>query len=275
MMKNEILERIVLDLPLISQLFDYDVYITVMDTKGVVQGFSVPDGVEPAMQVGDTFHDASGAFQEVMQTGKAKHNRLPKEVMGEVFEGVLVPVKDGRELVGCIICSYSADMKEEVMQIAGKFQKSIHHVNDSMQSVVEGMNNLAAMISDMSEVATNVEGDVQEAVDVVGKISSNASRSNILALNASIEAARSGEYGRGFTVVATQMGQLSKDSGSSAKDIKATLDTITEHLISIVSTMKNADDIAKEHMDNIAKIQEVLEETIVLAEKLENQAKGH
>lgn len=274
-MENEILERIVLDLPLISQLFDQDVYITIMDTQGIIQGFSVPDGVAPAMQIGDAFHDSSGAFQEVIKTGKAKHNRLPKEVMGEVFEGILVPIKDNGEVIGCIICSHSADTKEKVMEIAVKFQNSMHDVNASMQTIVEGIDNLTAILDNMGNITSNVEGDVQEAVGVVGKISGNASRSNILALNASIEAARSGEYGRGFTVVATQMGKLSKDSGNSAKEIKATLDTITEHLISIVAFMKDANDITREHINNITKIQEVLDETIVLAEKLENHAKQY
>lgn len=271
-MKNENLERIVSELPLIKQLFKYDVYLTVMDAEGIVQGFSVPDGVEPALHVGDPFQDPSGAFQEVIRTGNVKHNRLPKEVMGEAFEGILAPIKDGREVVGCIICTYSTEMKEETMRIAVKFQESMHSVNESIQSVVARIGNLAAMLNDMSETATNVEGDVQAAVDVVGKISDNASRSNILALNASIEAARSGEYGRGFSVVATQMGQLAKDSGSSATDIKATLADITEHLISMVTSMKEANEIAKKNRNSISEIQDILENSIMLAEKLEKNA---
>lgn len=273
-MKNECLERIVADLPLIKLLFEHDVYLTVLDAEGIIQGFSLPDGVDPMLQVGDVFHDPSGAFDEVMQTGRVKHNRLPKEAMGEAFEGVVVPIKDGSKIVGCITCTYSVDTKEEIMQIAVKFQESMHDIDKSIQSVVAGTNDLVSMLSNVGGITTSIEGDVQAAVDVVGKISGNASRSNILALNASIEAARSGEYGRGFTVVAEQMGKLAKDSGSSAKEIKATLDAITEHLISIVSSMKDANDIAKAHMSDISEIQDVLDTTIMLAEKLEHHAKN-
>lgn len=266
---NEQLKHIIDDLPLIKQLFEQDVYITVLDSDSIVQGFSVPDGVRPQLSIGEHFHDPSGALPEVLRTGTARRNRLPKEVMGEVFEGMLVPIKDGRDVVGCIICTCSADSKEQIMQIATNFQESIDHINTTIKTVIGGIETLFKMLTDMNEITNNVENDVHTAVDVVSKISSNASRSNILALNASIEAARSGEYGRGFAVVATEMGKLANDSGSSATAIKTTLDVITDHLSSIVSSIKEANDIAKEHMDNIGSIQQILEDATRLAEKLE------
>ncbi len=123
-------------------------------------------------------------------------------------------------------------------------------------------------------MTNNVEGDVHNTVEVVNKISSNASRSNILALNASIEAARSGENGRGFAVVADQMGELAKDSGNSATEIKATLNTITDHLYSIITSIKEANDVAREHLEHVNEIQNTLEETLVLAGELEEDIRN-
>ena len=71
-------------------------------------------------------------------------------------------------------------------------------------------------------------------------------------------------------MVATEMGKLANDSGSSATEIKSTLNIITSHLVSIVSSIKDANDMAKEHMENINEIQKILKETIVLAEQLES-----
>ncbi|MCM1282601.1 MAG: methyl-accepting chemotaxis protein [Muribaculaceae bacterium] len=266
---NERLEKLVSELPLIQQLFEQEVYITVIDREGIVSGFVVPEGVSPQLKVGERFVDPSGAFQKVIDSGRARKNQLPKEVMGEPFEGMVVPIKDGTEVVGCITCSYSADVREQNREIASRFQESVHNVRGSVETIVSGIEGLSRMLTEVNEVTSSVESDVNAATEVVGKISGNASRSNILALNASIEAARSGEYGRGFAVVADQMGKLANDSGSSATEIKATLSDIAVHLGSIVDSIKDATDAAQEHMDNMEMIKNTLNETIQLAEQLE------
>lgn len=268
-MLNQKLEDIIKILPLIQQLYAGNAYLTVIDKDCAIQGFSLPDGVAPIMQIGDTFTDPTRVLNEVLRTGTAKHNRLPANENGEVFDGMLVPIKDGSTVVGCITCTYSTAMKAETERFAIQFQESVANINQSIRTVVDGIENLFEMLTAMSGMTTAMEGDVHNAVDVVNKITSNASRSNILALNASIEAARSGEHGKGFAVVATEMGKLATDSGSSASAIKATLNTIAEHLVSITSSIKNSNDAAKEHLENINSIQNILAELNVCAEQLQ------
>ena len=154
-------------------------------------------------------------------------------------------------------------------EITQQFQESVKGIDDSIKTIINGIESLFNMLTEMDKMANGVEGDVNTAIEVVNKISGNASRSNMLALNASIEAARSGEFGRGFAVVANQMGQLAKDSGGSATAIKETLNNITNHLTTIISSIKDANNVAREHMENVSKIQKVLDETLVLSSKLE------
>lgn len=267
------LEQLVDNLSIINRLFGSKVFLTVMDQNRIVQGVSVPDRVVPQVRVGEAFHDPTGALDKVLRTGEPQHNYLPKEVMGEALEGELVPIKDGGDIVGCIICTYSVDTKEEMASITTKFQESVHRVDESLHTLVDGIEKLFQSLLDMDEMANHVDNDVQDAVKVVNGISNNASRSNILALNASIEAARSGKFGQGFTVVASQMGKLAKDSGNSAAEIKTTLSTITEHLDHIISSIKDAGNFAKEQHGNIRSIEEVLEEMLALAKILEEDIK--
>ncbi|MBD5492434.1 MAG: hypothetical protein HDR16_10070 [Lachnospiraceae bacterium] len=268
-MANEQLNQIVSLLPIIRQICNHDVYITVLDKEGIVQGYSLPEGASPILSLGERFVDPSGVLNEVIRTGKTKHNVLPKEVMGEAFEGDLIPVRDGGTVVGCVSCTYSVDLKKRMAGVANQFQDSVKSVDEAIQTVVGGIENLFHKLTEMDRMANSVEGDVHDAVEVVNNVSKNASRSNMLALNASIEAARSGEAGRGFAVVANEMGQLAKDSGDSAAAIKNTLNTITEHLVSIISSIKEANDVAKRNMGNVNRIQKILEQTIDLAGKLE------
>lgn len=272
---NAKLEQLIEYLPILKQLFGYDVVLSVLDENKIVQGFFVPDTIEQKLKVGDVFEDPSGALDKVLATGTAQHNYLSKEALGEAFEGELVPIKDGGDIVGCIICTYSVDNREEMAAITDKFQESVNHIINSLHTLIDGIENLFQLLTRIDEMANTVESDVNNAVGVVNKINSNASRSNILALNASIEAARSGEFGRGFTVVATEMGKLAKDSGSSSTEIKTTLSGINEHLVNIIASIKDAGNFTREQRDNIGSIREVLEEMAVLAEKLAEDINQH
>ncbi len=172
-----------------------------------------------------------------------------------------------------MICTYSVESRERIKPIAAEIQEASQGIDNSMQEVVKGIEGLFTMLTTMNKMSSDVEKDVNEATDVVNNISHNASHSNILALNASIEAARSGDAGRGFAVVATEMGKLAKDSGTSATQIKATLSVIVNHLETITESIKEADDMAKTHIDSISSIRNILEHTISIAQELENDIK--
>lgn len=269
-MINEKLQSVIDSLPVIRGLYDSNVYITVLDEEQKMQGYTLPDGEIPQYEIGERFDDVSGACRDVLRTGVKKHNILPKEVMGTAFEGDIIPIKDGSKTVGCLVCSYPTESSERMFNITERFEASVDKANESIKSVVEGFENLFRMLSSMNERTEVIESDVNEATKVVGKISSNASHSNILALNASIEAARSGEFGRGFSVVATEMGKLAKDSGDSAGAIKNTLGTIASHLSFIVDSIKDANEIAQENMGSINEIERLLSETSELSTELKN-----
>lgn len=269
-MINEKLQSVIDSLPVIRGLFDGNVYMTVLDEEQRMQGYSIPDGETPQYEIGDVVEDGTQGCREVLRTGVKKHNILPKEVMGTAFEGDIVPIKDGSRTVGCLVCSYPSASSEHMVNITERFEESVVKANESIKSVVEGFEHLFSMLFSMNERTEVIESDVTEATKVVGKISSNASRSNILALNASIEAARSGEFGRGFSVVATEMGKLAKDSGDSAGAIKNTLGTIASHLSFVVDSIKDANQIAQENMESINEIERLLSETSELSTELKN-----
>lgn len=270
---NQKVQSVVDNLDIIKQLYDTSTYISVLDKDGILVGYVIPEGESPKIQIGEKFEDLSGAFDRVMREGIKLHNYLPKEVMGMAFEGDLVPIKDGSRIEGCLICTYAAQDAGNVKNITDRFKVSVKQIDVSVQEVINGTENLVQMLEKMNDMTTSVESDVNGASDIVNKIRQNASHSNILALNASIEAARSGDAGRGFAVVATEMGKLAKDSGSSAAEIKNTLDGIVDHLGEMISSIKDANHVAKNYMESISSISSVLSETISLADRLEKDIK--
>lgn len=97
----------------------------------------------------------------------------------------------------------------------------INLVSDSSVKSVDAVKDISEQIADTNTAVNNI----REAVDMIASV---ASQTNLLALNASIEAARAGEAGRGFSVVATEIKNLSEQTNESADHIKTIVAEIVD-----------------------------------------------
>ena len=89
------------------------------------------------------------------------------------------------------------------------------------------------ILSELKTGISNAAEQLQTANDKVKQIDGFSKRQNILALNASIEAARAGDTGRGFAVVAVEVQKLAKGMGEASDDIKKAINEVTQTITSL------------------------------------------
>ncbi len=115
---------------------------------------------------------------------------------------------------------------------------------DMMKNVTEQVNNSAQVVGNLGKRS-------DEIGQIVGTISEIAEQTNLLALNAAIEAARAGEHGRGFAVVADEVRKLAEQSGSAASNISQLIVTIQQDTVSAVKSIERGNNSVKEGMNSV------------------------
>ena len=116
-------------------------------------------------------------------------------------------------------------------------QKESQNGNAEVQTTIDYINNLAQQVDQVSEIIIKLSSDSKEISKVVQIIAEIAEQTNLLALNAAIEAARAGEHGRGFAVVADEVRALAGRTKESTNGIIELIRSNQEHTRRAVEAM--------------------------------------
>lgn len=108
-----------------------------------------------------------------------------------------------------------------------------------VKDAVNGINSLASEVENAASVIHELENDSRSIGEVLGVIQGIAEQTNLLALNAAIEAARAGEQGRGFAVVADEVRTLASRTQNSTLEIQQTIERLQDRAKQAVGVMEN------------------------------------
>lgn len=255
--------------PFIIKMTGTDAAICVWNTDGVVEAYFKSKYIDLDFPIGFKADDDNELWS-VIRTGRAIYNKVPKELFGVAFEGKILPVFDGPEIVGVVTYCVSTEMKDAILNNAALLTESIKKTEDTIDMIQQGIENLASNINEVQKVSDIVGEQVGDASEVIGQIQRNANYSNILALNASIESARAGQAGKGFAVVSNEMGKFSKMSSEAAKKIDTNLGNIVSSLSEVQLAVKNSNEIALEQVHSIHELKQICENVMGIAKHVVN-----
>ncbi len=127
----------------------------------------------------------------------------------------------------------AAGVARSALEITSEGRQGVEHA-------VQGMNAVREMVLQSAKKIKRLGESSQEIGEIVQLISDFASKTNLLALNASIEAVRAGEHGRGFSAVAQEIRNLANSSAEATKQIAATIKSIQNETNAVVVSMEQS-----------------------------------
>ncbi|GAA8720621.1 methyl-accepting chemotaxis protein TlpB [Helicobacter pylori] len=149
----------------------------------------------------------------------------------------------------------SQGLRKRLIETQGLVKESKDAIGDLFSQIIESAHTEKELSSQVEQLSRNTD-DVKSILDIINDI---ADQTNLLALNAAIEAARAGEHGRGFAVVADEVRNLAGRTQKSLAEINSTIMVIVQE-INAVSSQMNLNSQKMERLSDMSKsVQETYE----------------
>ncbi|MEG3221693.1 methyl-accepting chemotaxis protein [Vibrio gigantis] len=165
-----------------------------------------------------------------------------------------------------------ADSAGDTARNTDEADKQSQHTQRLIHNTVDNIQGLAGQLGTASEAVANLDNDVNNIVKVLDVIGDIAEQTNLLALNAAIEAARAGEQGRGFAVVADEVRNLAGRTQSSTKEIQLMINNLQEGSRNAIQTMEVCAATSESTVTESQNASEALQQIVVALESISSMS---
>ncbi|MGI5901791.1 MAG: methyl-accepting chemotaxis protein [Desulfitobacteriia bacterium] len=263
---NEVVKAFNTIMPLVSSCLKEDHILALSDRERYIG--SIVKGIKINVKLGDPISEGDTILR-VLDTGEPIREILPEEIFGTSFSSNVVPVKDENgKTIGALAMARSLKQQFETNKVAEDLANALNQISTTLNQISQGIQEVVDSSSEILDFVHNVQVENEKADEITQFIKNIAGQTNLLGLNAAIEAARAGDMGRGFGVVADEIRKLSTSSNESIKEVEDFLKKTHENLNNINQRLENVNAVFQEQAAGVEEITASVEELNATAQYL-------
>lgn len=248
---EEILRSFSVVLPYLNDLAIYDAAFALSDEEKYIH-YESAEGFKLDVKYGT---EISPLVKDSLISGKILKGDVPASLFGKAVKVISIPIKNSKgKIIGTI--SNGIDM-EDINRMADSVKEiaqSVAQVSGVVGKLAEAASELAKSEQSTINLAEITIGNSKKTTEVLELIKGIADKTNLIGLNAAIESARVGEYGRGFNVVASEIRKLASQSKESITTIKYIIEKMNESVENISKAINKSAAVSEEQAGAIEEI---------------------
>jgi hypothetical protein len=259
--------------PIITELFPEGAFISLTNTEEIInvqrsEKYDIPV-VEPGFNI-----TQEAGIQAAIKTGKINRADDDSLTYGPPVRVVTAPYFEeySKEVVGVINIIRPKQAELSLKEMSGNLERQLSDLSVTIQELAIASTSIHANEQEVNNQIEEITSLAHQIFEVSNIIKSIADSTKMLGLNASIEAARAGAAGKGFSVVATEINKLSEQSKNTVPKIKKLTDDIKAKVEEAKDKSKNSLMVSQDQVASTEEITATIEEIQAVSVILANIA---
>lgn len=246
-----------------------DTCLILADTERIIE-YLPGESFDVQLSVGSLLTDYEDTVSaRALKSGQVTREERGSDTVGIPYLATASPIfGENNEIVGVLTALVANNRLGTLRTGAEELVAMVEQLSATSEELAKGSQQIAAQIQRASDISLQMVEDIKRAEHIRTLVSNIANQSRLLGFNASIEAARAGDAGRSFGVVAQEIRKMAEQSQNASEDIQNELTQLLREIEQISEGATTIAATSEQHAAGVQEMKAVFEQITRIAEQL-------